>query len=83
MSNYWLLSGPFEGSVVEEGPLLDVDFHELDDDLQCRIMEFSGIENLDWYTLAELNQFKCDYEGSWDAEETYDEVTTLPASEWE
>lgn len=42
MSNYKLLSGVFEGNVVEEGtPILDVSFDQLDGDMQLRIRHWA------------------------------------------
>lgn len=87
MTNYKILTGPFEGSVVEENTqILDVNFPNLDEDLQIRIREFAE----DFYKLSDSNQdfpeplnlIKERYENSWDTEETRDPVDLKPVSEW-
>lgn len=69
MSNYKLITGPFEGSVVEEGQqVLDVPFEELDKDLQQRILYYG--EGKD---ISDMNLLKQDFENSWQSEETEEE----------
>lgn len=99
MANYKLLTGVFEGSVVEEGTqILDIDFSQLDDDMQLRIREWAEqqlgrkyIEINDGSDFAykggsdspvSMNQIKQDYEESWDSEETEEDVDLRPVSEW-
>lgn len=74
MSNYRLLSGPFEGEIVEEGQVLDVPYAELDEDLKSR-MEQLG------YEASDVG--KESYENSWDSEETDEAVTMRSVSRWE
>lgn len=97
MSNFLLLSGPFEGEIVEEGELLDVPFEELDDDLKDRIREWAEGQidllyiDIDGCDFAKkggsgeplgMDEIKQDYENRWDHEEVEEEATLLPASEW-
>ena len=98
MANYELLSGPFIGSVVEEGPILDVDFDKLDGDLQARIRSWAEGEvgrkyiiindecdfayKVDSDSPVSMNQIKEDYEQSWESEETEKDVDLIPVSEW-
>ena len=66
MSNYRLLSGPFEGEIVSAGQVLDAPYAMLDDDIKSR-MAYLGYEPSD--------EGKEAYENSWDSEETDDAVT--------
>lgn len=83
MTNYKLLTGPFAGSVVEEGQVLDVDWEDLDEDLQSRILEWaeSEVKNFNPDT-DDMNLVKQDYENSWDSEETDEDVDLKPLSEY-
>jgi hypothetical protein len=98
MASYKLLTGAFEGCVIEEGAqILDVDFDQLDDDMQIRIREWAeqlghkyievdGGSDFAYTggsgTRISMNQIKRDYEKSWDSEETEEDVDLHPASEW-
>jgi hypothetical protein len=83
VTNYKLLTGPFAGSVVEEGQVLDVDWEDLDEDLQSRILEWaeSEVKNFNPDT-DDMNLVKQDYENSWDSEETDEDVDLKPLSEY-
>lgn len=96
--NYKILSGVFEGSVCEEGRILDVDVSKLDDDLQLTIRNWAedqiGIkykvinDGSDYARLGNsdkpipLNDIKEDYEESWETEETEEAIDLKPVSEW-
>ena len=71
MANFILLTGPFEGEIVEEGQVLDVPYDNLDDDLKTRIADAG---------LTPDDAGKEDYENSWDSEETEEPVTMRPLS---
>lgn len=78
--NYKLLTGPFEGNVIEEGiPILDVPFEELDIDLQARILDWAEMLRL---CISDLDLLKEDYESSWEDEETDAAIDLIPVSEW-
>ena len=99
MANYKLLSGAFAGSIVEENQqILDVDFAELDDDMQLRIREWAEQQLGRKYIQIEdgtnyarkggsgfaisMNEIKEDYENSWDSEETDEDTDLKSLSEW-
>lgn len=81
--NYRILTGCFEGRIVEEGQILDVPFHKLDQDLQDRIKYHADMEPRDEFLNPdEAEKEKESYEDSWDVEETEEEADLLPVSEW-
>ena len=98
MTNYKLLTGPFAGSIVEEGQILDVDFSIMDEDMQLRIREWAEEQLGRKYieiddganyarkggsdTAISMNEIKDDYENSWDSEETEEDADLKPMSEW-
>lgn len=83
MTNYKLLTGAFEGSVIEEGTqIMDVDFSQLDDDLQMRITEWAELAYKGQYAPVSMNLIKQDYEESWESEETEEDADLLPISKW-
>lgn len=53
--NYRLLTGCFSGSIIEEGSVLDVDFNELDSDLQSRIVDWATAQLGRKYLELELD----------------------------
>jgi hypothetical protein len=80
--NWKLLTGPFAGSVVEEGQVLDVDWEDLDEDLKERILVWATRQNSNFDpNTADMNLIKEDYENSWESEETDEEVDLKPLSE--
>lgn len=84
MVNWKLLTGPFAGEVCEEGKLIDVEFSQLDADLQQRVKDFAkqkygGVNNYP-HNVHTLIQ---DYESSWESEETEEEVTVRSLSSWQ
>ena len=91
MANYRLLTGPFEGEVIEEGrKILDLAFEDLDTDLQLRIRTWAednypivggefvspGGSDLPVGWRDIIEAYEC----SWDAEETDEPVSLLPVS---
>jgi hypothetical protein len=84
--NYIYNTGEFAGRVSEEGAtLLDVPFHDLDADLQSRIVdhwERRNNETIDMDNLAVLEGAKELYEFSWESEETDLPVDLTPVSTW-
>ena len=81
--NYELLTGPFAGSIVEEGQqILDVDWEELDEDMQSRIETWAEQENIKIDDHTDMNLIKQSYENSWDSEETDQETDLKSVSEW-
>lgn len=77
MTNYKLLTGCFAGEIVAEGQLLDIDFDLMDGDLQDRIYQFKSEKGIK-STASAIEE----YENSWDDQETDEEVTLKPLSEW-
>lgn len=76
---YKLLSGPFEGAVVEEGQILDVPFDQLDDDMQERITGWNDALAQPWRNMDSAKTY---YENTWECERSNDPVTMKPLSEW-
>ena len=90
---YKLLTGVFEGNVIEEGvPILDVPFEELDGEMQARILDWAESQVGIKYRLVDgeffyrhattisglsTDQLKEDYEFSWQSEEVEDEDIDL------
>jgi hypothetical protein len=95
MTNYKLLTGPFEGSIIEEGTqILDLPFRALDKDLQQRIRFWAeqnplyvAIDGGANFALKDGSPILMDdvtdaYESSWDSEETDEPINLNPVSEW-
>jgi len=65
MAKYEMITGPFEGMIVEEGhQFLDVSFSELDDDMQCRVRIYAEDHN-----ISNMEDAKERYELSWESRE--------------
>lgn len=77
--NYRLLTGPFAGSVVAEGQVLDIDWDGLDEDMQSRVKGWATDKNL---KFDSGNDMKEAYENSWESVETDEDVDLKPLSEW-
>jgi hypothetical protein len=82
MTNFILISGPFAGSVVAEGRILDIDFQEMDDDLQSRIRGWAEHNYTRGGRVVHWDEVCEEYENSWESEPTEEEVDLLPLSEW-
>lgn len=89
MTNWKLMTGPFAGSIVADGAVLDVAFDQLDEDIKLRIREwgestyFPAPLTFDERVFpVSLEELKEDYENSWESEETEEPVDLLPVSEW-
>jgi hypothetical protein len=84
--NYIYNTGAFAGRVSEEGAtILDVPFHDLDADLQRRIVEMFESrynETIDMTDAEELEAAKTLYEFLWESEETDQPVDLTPFSTW-
>ena len=97
MVNSRFTTGYFEGRVVGEYEVLDVGFHQLEDDLQLVIMGWAesqvGVQYVfisGCYDFARmggadstlsLNQIKEDFEDSWGSVNTDEEIDLRPLSE--
>jgi len=65
MAKYEMITGPFEGMIVEEGhQFLDAPFNELDDDMQYRVCIYA-----EDHGITDLEDAKELYETSWESRE--------------
>jgi hypothetical protein len=84
--NYIYSTGAFVGRVSEEGAtILDVPFHDLDADLQSRIVDHWETfynETMDMTDTKELEVAKSLYELLWESEEADLPVDLTPVSTW-
>lgn len=79
MPKYEMLTGPFIGSVVEEGHsfISHIPFSELDDDMKIRVREFAEdkygkfLDDDEDYPVP-LDQIVEEYELSWESVEVVD-----------
>ena len=75
MSKFKMLTGPFEGEVVEEGHnfISHLGFHNLDDDMKLRVRQFgedkyfAGLPKNDTDLPVPLNDLVQEYENSWES----------------
>lgn len=65
MSSYEMITGPFEGMIVEEGhQFLNVPFSELDEDMQYRVRVYAEDNG-----ITDMEDAKDRYENSWESRE--------------
>lgn len=76
--NYELITGPFAGSIVEEGQkVLDISYEEMDSHLKQRITEFAKDNE-----IADMDEAIDAYEASWESIKTNEEADLLSLSSW-
>ena len=97
MANSKFTTGCFEGRVAGEYEVLDVDFAQLEDDLQVNIRDWAESQVGVQYVIINggcdfacmggsnppitINQIKEDFEDSWDSVNTDEEIDLRPMSE--